>query len=85
MAIVNLIAFIIMLIGCINWGLVGIFNWNMVNAIFGGYNVGSIIVYVIVLLAAIWMIISAIIGMGVISLCPRKQEMIEKGKLKEKK
>lgn len=73
MAIANLIAFIILLIGGVNWGLVGIFNWNLVSAIFGGYNVGSIIVYVLVLLAAIWLIISAIISMGLISICPGRK------------
>lgn len=82
MAIVNLIAFIILLIGGINWGLVGIFNWNMVAAIFGGYNVGSIIVYIIVLLAAIWLIISAIIGMGLIALSLSKQRQVDESKRK---
>lgn len=82
MAIVNLIAFIILLIGGINWGLIGIFNWNMVAAIFGGYNVGSIIVYIIVLLAAIWLIISAIIGMGLIALSLSKQKQIDESKRK---
>lgn len=82
MAIVNLIAFIILLIGGINWGLVGIFNWNMVAAIFGGYNVGSIIVYIIVLLAAIWLIISAIISMGLIALSFSKQRQVDESKRK---
>lgn len=27
---------VITIIGAINWGLVGFFNWNLVNAIFGG-------------------------------------------------
>ena len=69
MFIANIIAFIILLIGGLNWGLVGIFRWNLVAAIFGGFNVGSIIVYILVMLSAIWLIISAIIGLGTISLC----------------
>ena len=55
----NWIAFVILLIGGINWGLVGIFNFNLVEWIFGGMNVGSIIVYILVLLSAIWLIIAA--------------------------
>jgi uncharacterized membrane protein YuzA (DUF378 family) len=29
-------ALVIAIIGAINWGLVGFFNWNLVDAIFGG-------------------------------------------------
>lgn len=72
MAIANIIAFIILLIGGLNWGLVGIFNWNLVAAIFGGFNVGSIIIYILVLLSAIWLIIAAIVGLGIIELCPTR-------------
>ena len=55
----NWIAFVILLLGGINWGLVGIFNFNLVEWIFGGYNAGSMIIYILVLLAAIWLIIAA--------------------------
>jgi uncharacterized membrane protein YuzA (DUF378 family) len=27
---------VLVIIGGINWGLIGFFNWNLVNAIFGG-------------------------------------------------
>ncbi|KFE62877.1 DUF378 domain-containing protein [Hyalangium minutum] len=27
---------VLVIIGAINWGLIGFFNWNLVNAIFGG-------------------------------------------------
>jgi len=27
---------ILTIIGAINWGLIGFFNWNLVNALFGG-------------------------------------------------
>lgn len=59
-AIPNWIAFIILAIGGLNWGLVGIFNFNLVSWIFGGYNVGAIIIYVLVLLSTIWLTIIAI-------------------------
>lgn len=29
-------ALVLVIIGAINWGLVGFFNWNLVDAIFGG-------------------------------------------------
>ncbi|MBQ3494903.1 MAG: DUF378 domain-containing protein [Clostridia bacterium] len=76
MVIVNLIAFIIAMIGCLNWGLVGIFNWNLVSAIFGaGMNVGSSIIYILVLLSAIWLILSAISNKGRIVLCEKRDNM----------
>ena len=66
MVIANIIAFIILLIGGLNWGLVGIFNFDLVNYIFGGYNAGSIIVYILVLLSALWLIISAVMRRSII-------------------
>lgn len=60
--IINWVAFAILAIGGLNWGLVGIFNFNLVDWIFGGYNAGSIVVYILVLLSAIWLIISLILN-----------------------
>ena len=56
----NWIAFIVLAIGGLNWGLVGIFNFNLVNWIFGGFNAGSVIIYVLVLLSTIWLILVAL-------------------------
>ena len=60
--ILNWIAFVILAIGGLNWGLVGIFNFNLVDWIFGGYNAGSIIIYVLVLLSTTWLILSLIMN-----------------------
>ena len=54
--IINWIAFIILAIGGLNWGLIGIFDFNLVEWIFGGYNAGSIIIYILVLLSVLWLI-----------------------------
>ena len=62
MIIANIISYILVIIGGLNWGLYGIFNFNLVSWIFQGpRSVGSIIVYVLITLAAIWLIISPII------------------------
>ncbi len=58
MIIANIISLIILFIGGLNWGLVGIFKFNLVEWIFGGYNVGSIIIYILVLIATIWLILT---------------------------
>ena len=69
MVIANLISYILVLLGAVNWGLFGIFNFNLVSAIFmGPRSVGSIIVYTVILLAAIWLIISPIITNGALKL-----------------
>ena len=74
MIIANLISFILVIVGALNWGLVGIFNWNLVEAIFGGYNAGSIIVYILVAIAAIWLIISVFLTKGRLLLCRRADD-----------
>lgn len=63
MVIANIIAYILVIVGAVNWGLFGIFNFNLVSWIFQGpRTAGSIIVYVIIALASIWLIISPIIS-----------------------
>ena len=63
MVIANIISYILVLLGAVNWGLYGIFNFNLVSWIFQGpRSVGAIIVYVLITLAAVWLIISPIIS-----------------------
>ena len=63
MVIANIISYILVLLGAVNWGLYGIFNFNLVSWIFQGpRSVGAIIVYVLITLASIWLIISPIIS-----------------------
>lgn len=52
------IALILVVIGGINWGLVGLFNFNLIAAIFGNSIIATI-VYVLVALAAIYLIVVA--------------------------
>jgi len=60
MIIANIISLIVLFIGGLNWGLVGIFNFNLVDWTFGGYNAGSIIIYILVLLATMWLIFTVL-------------------------
>lgn len=55
MTVIDWIAAILLIVGGLNWGLVGLFNFNLVGAIFG---VGFIarLVYVLVGVAAVYMI-----------------------------
>lgn len=47
------VALALAIIGCINWGLVGIFNYNLVEFLFGNGTVLTRVVYVIVAIAGI--------------------------------
>jgi len=49
------LALILVIVGGLNWGLVGLFNFNLVAAIFGEMAALSRIIYILVGLAAIWM------------------------------
>ena len=50
----DFVALILLVIGGLNWGLVGIFDWNLVRAIFGDLTILSRIVYILVGLAAVY-------------------------------
>jgi len=54
------IALIFVIIGGLNWGLVGIFSFDLVAFIFGSMSVVARIVYTLVGLAAIYILILAL-------------------------
>ena len=56
----NALAAILTIVGGLNWGLVGLFKFDLVAAVFGGMsfgevNVGSRIVYTLVGLSALYL------------------------------
>lgn len=53
MNILQKVCLVFTLIGALNWGLVGIFEFNLVTAIFGDGSVASRIVYAIVGICAV--------------------------------
>lgn len=51
------VAVVLAVIGAINWGLVGLFNFNLVAAIFGGdLSTPSRIIYVLVALSGLYVL-----------------------------
>ena len=75
MRIANIIAYILVILGAINWGLFGLFELNLVSTIFAGARtVGSVIVYTIIALSALWLILSPFITGGVLWLKNRRAE-----------
>lgn len=65
MKIANIIAYILVLVGALNWGIFAFSGFNLVGWIFmGARTIGSIVVYSLVALSAIWLIISPILTQG---------------------
>jgi len=53
------LTFILVIVGGLNWGLVGFFNFDLVAAIFGNMSLLSRIVYDLVSLSAIYLVATA--------------------------
>ncbi len=56
MKVIDKIALLLVIIGAINWGLVGIFNFNLVDTIFGTMSIISRIIYILVGISGLWAI-----------------------------
>jgi uncharacterized membrane protein YuzA (DUF378 family) len=63
MKVLHMIAFILLAIGGLNWGLVGLgqlmgSDWNVVNMILGSWPTLESVVYVLVGLSALWLLVT---------------------------
>ena len=56
MKYLDIIALILIIIGAINWGLIGFFQYNLVDSLFGTASIISRIIYGLVGLAGIYAI-----------------------------
>lgn len=56
MKYLNYIALTIGIIGALNWGLIGLFDINLVTMLFGVDSMLSRIVYVLVGVSGVWML-----------------------------
>ncbi|MEK9130493.1 MAG: DUF378 domain-containing protein [Patescibacteria group bacterium] len=63
---VHKLGWVLVFIGGVNWGLIGLFNWNLVEAIFSGVPVVVRIVYILVGLSAL-----AMLGCGKCKACKK--------------
>lgn len=51
------ISWLLVIVGALNWGLVGAFQFNLVNRLLGSWSMVERVVYVLVGLAAIMMVV----------------------------
>ena len=56
MKTLNLITLTLVIIGAINWLLVGLFKFNLVDAIFGSLSAITRIIYILVGISGLWAI-----------------------------
>ena len=54
MKLIDKIALVLIIIGAINWGLIGIFKFNLVEMIFGDMTIWARIIYTLVGIAGLW-------------------------------
>lgn len=53
MKALHMVAFILLVVGGLNWGLVALFNLNLVETVFGGMGLSNI-VYILVGVSAVY-------------------------------
>jgi uncharacterized protein len=54
MKILNILTLFLIIVGGVNWGLVGLFGFDLVAALFGAGSVVARLVYILVGLSAVW-------------------------------
>ena len=57
MRAINVITLVLLIIGGLNWGLVGLFEFDLVAALFGEMSALSRLVYVLVGVSALWQLV----------------------------
>ncbi len=57
MKTLHVIAFILVIVGGLNWGLVGLFNFNLVTALLGSIPMLESLVYILVGLSAVYLVV----------------------------
>ena len=62
MTAINKITLLLLIVGGLNWGLVGLFGFDLVAAIFGEMSLLSRIVYALVGASALWQLIPLVSG-----------------------
>lgn len=56
MAVIDKIALALVIIGALNWGLIGVFSFDLVAWMFGAMSVVTRVIYTLVALGGIWSI-----------------------------
>lgn len=58
MKTLHMVAFILLVVGGLNWGLVGLFQYNLVESLFASVSGLTQIVYILVGVSAVWLAVT---------------------------
>jgi uncharacterized membrane protein YuzA (DUF378 family) len=64
MKIINLVTLVLVIVGGVNWGLVGLVGFDLVATFFGAGSSLSRLVYILVGLSALWQVVPLIAAFG---------------------
>ncbi|MBP6098461.1 MAG: DUF378 domain-containing protein [Candidatus Levybacteria bacterium] len=56
--VLHMVAYILLFVGGLNWGLVGLFNVDLVDLIFGGSSILAKLVYILVGASAVFLAVT---------------------------
>ncbi len=56
MKALDIISLILVIIGAVNWGLIGLFNFDLVAILFGNMTMVTRIIYIIIGVCGLWSI-----------------------------
>lgn len=56
MKVLHMIAYILLFIGGLNWGLIGLFHWNLVMMLFGAWPMLESLIYILVGVSTVYLI-----------------------------
>ena len=62
MRIINVVTLVLLIVGGLNWGLVGLFDFDLVATLFGEMSALSRTVYTLVGVSALWQIVPLLRG-----------------------
>ena len=51
---INILGLVLLIVGGLNWGLVGLFGWDLVAALFGAGSIPARLIYILVGASAAW-------------------------------
>ena len=60
MSVVDMVVTVLVVVGGLNWGLVGAFKFNLVEKLFGSMPMVVTVIYVLVGLAAVYMLFGVV-------------------------
>ena len=58
MKMLHMVAFLLLVVGGLNWGLVGLFKFNLVTTVFGSMPALEMLVYVLVGASAVYLLVT---------------------------